>query len=215
MNQYRIEEMKRLISESLSERPDSYTIQQLFEHFPTTTELMDASEQQLIHIRGIGKGKARQITAILKLAQSLTIPIAERCTISCPKDAFDLLEPELRYLNKEHFVCLFLNTKNRVISKEVISIGSLNSCIAHPREVFRSAIKHCSASLICVHNHPSGDCTPSPEDISLTKRLVEAGEIVGIEVLDHIVIGGNCFVSLRELGHVVGCSVFSSNLIAH
>jgi DNA repair protein RadC len=95
MNQYPTEELNRLISESLRERPDSYTIQQLFEQFPTTTELIDASEQQLVHIKGIGK--ARQITAILKLARILTAPTKENSTIRSPKDAFDLFEPELRY----------------------------------------------------------------------------------------------------------------------
>ncbi|MNM59149.1 hypothetical protein D3C81_703940 [compost metagenome] len=95
-----------------------------------------------------------------------------------------------------------MNTKNRVIFKEVISIGSLNAAIVHPREVFRAAIKRCSASLICAHNHPSGDSTPSPEDVNLTKRLVAAGEIIGIEVLDHVIIGGNQFYSLKEHGHI-------------
>jgi len=200
MNDYQNEELKRLISESLRERPDSYLIQQLFERFKTKTELMDVSEQQLIAIKGIGESKARQITALLKLATTLTIPTQDKPIIRSPKDAFELLEPDFRYLNKEHFICLFLNTKNRVIFKEIISIGSLNAAIVHPREVFRAAIKHCSASLICSHNHPSGDSTPSPEDIELTKRLVSAGEIVGIEVLDHIIIGGSSYVSLKEQG---------------
>jgi DNA repair protein RadC len=107
---------------------------------------------------------------------------------------------ELRYLQKEHFVCLFLNTKNQVISQETLSVGTLNASLVHPREVFRAAIKCSSASLICVHNHPSGDPTPSPEDIGLTRRLVEAGELIGISVLDHIVIGDRKFVSLKEQG---------------
>lgn len=200
MNQYRNEELKKLISESLREQPNSYHVLQLFEQFPTTSELLDASEEQLIHIRGIGKGKARQIRAILELARTLTTPSQEHYTIRSPKDVFDLLEPDLRYQNKEHFICLFLNTKNRVISKEIISIGSLNAAIVHPREVFRSAMKRCSASLICSHNHPSGDPTPSSEDIELTTRLVHAGEIVGIEVLDHVIVAGNQFLSLKEKG---------------
>ncbi|OUS76587.1 hypothetical protein B1748_10835 [Paenibacillus sp. MY03] len=200
MNNYRNEELKRLISESLRERPDSYLIQQLFEQFPTTTELMNVSEQQLIRIKGIGLCKARQLTAVLKLTNALTIPAQNRSTIRSPKDVFDLLEPEFRHLNKEHFTCLFLNTKNKVIFKEVISIGSLNAAIVHPREVFHAAIKRCSASIICAHNHPSGDPTPSPEDIELTKRLVSSGDLVGIEVLDHIIIGSHRYVSLREQG---------------
>jgi DNA repair protein RadC len=147
---------------------------------------MDVSEQQLMSIKGLGRGKCRQLTAILKLAKTLTVPAQHQQTIRSPKDAFDLLEPDFRHSNKEHFTCLFLNTKNKLIFKEVISIGSLNAAIVHPREVIRAAIKRCSASLICSHNHPSGDSTPSLGDFELTKRLVSAGEIVGIEVLDHV-----------------------------
>ncbi|WP_340010970.1 DNA repair protein RadC [Paenibacillus sp. FSL H7-0690] len=203
MNHHNNEELKKLISESLRERPDSYAIQRLFQEFPTTTELMDVSEQQLMRIKGIGMGKARQLTAMLKLARLLTIPASqEQVKIRSPKDAFELLEPDFRYSTKEYFTCLFLNTKNRVISKEIISIGSLNAAIVHPREVFRTAIKRCSASLICAHNHPSGDPEPSIEDVNLTKRLIAAGEIIGIEVLDHIIIGGNRFYSLKEHDHL-------------
>jgi len=202
MNTYTPVEIKRLISESLREKNDSYVIQELFQHFPTTTELLEASEQQLTMIKGIGVGKARQITALLQLAKALTIPVTDRVAIQSPKDVYNLLAPELRHSPKEQFTCLFLNTKNRVIFKEVISIGSLNAAVVHPREVFRAAIKRCSASLICAHNHPSGDSTPSPEDVNLTKRLVSAGEIIGIEVLDHVIIGGSQFYSLKEHGHI-------------
>ncbi|MGN7471069.1 RadC family protein [Brevibacillus sp. SAFN-007a] len=202
MNEYRKEELKRLLSESLRERPDSYVIRELFEQFPTITELMDVSEQQLLTIKGIGPSKTRQFIAMLNLAKALTIPVHNQVSIQTPKDVFDFLEPELRYQTKEHFICLFLNTKNRLICKETVSIGSLNAAIVHPREVFRAAIKRCSASLICAHNHPSGDATPSTEDLILTKRLREAGEIIGIEVLDHVIIGGNRFYSLKENGHI-------------
>ncbi|CAG7644926.1 hypothetical protein PAESOLCIP111_04847 [Paenibacillus solanacearum] len=194
------DELKHLISESLREKPDSYTVQSLFEKFPTIPELMDASEPLLMNIKGIGWGKARQLTALFKLVKTLSIPSHDQCMIRSPKDAFDILEPELRYSTKEHFICLFLNTKNRVLHHEIVSIGSLNAAIVHPREVFRAAIQRCSASIICAHNHPSGDSTPSPEDISLTKRLVSVGELVGIEVLDHIIIGSGNFVSLKEQG---------------
>lgn len=93
-----------------------------------------------------------------------------------------------------------LNTKNHVLAQETLSMGSLNASIVHPREVFRAAIKRSSASIVCVHNHPSGDPTPSPEDIQLTHRLVEAGTIIGIEVLDHVIIGDQRFISLKEEG---------------
>ncbi|WP_029192852.1 RadC family protein [Paenibacillus harenae] len=194
------ENLKSLLSQSLREQQNSYTIQQLFEKFPTITELLDITEQQLTTIKGIGISKARQISAVLKLAKALTIPNEDSYTIRNPQDAHSLLAPELSHLTKEHFVCLFLNTKNRLITKETISIGSLNAAIVHPREVFRAAIQRCSASIICAHNHPSGDSTPSPEDISLSKRLVSVGELVGIEVLDHIIIGSGNFVSLKERG---------------
>lgn len=151
-------------------------------------------------IKGIGKVKARQIMSALKLARFLSAPTNISLIIRSPQDAWQLLSPDMAYLQKEHFVCLFLNTKNHVISRETISIGSLNAAIVHPREVFRAAIKRAAASIICIHNHPSGDPTPSSEDIQLTKRLVEAGAIVGIEVLDHIVIGCDSYCSLKERG---------------
>jgi DNA repair protein RadC len=162
---------------------------------------MGITEQQLISIKGIGVGKARQIRAMLKLAKILTVPSQEQTAFRSPKDVFNHLESDFRFVNKEHFTCLFLNTKNRLIFKEVISVGSLNAAIVHPREVFHAAIKRCSASLICAHNHPSGDPEPSLEDVNLTKRLIAAGEIIGIEVLDHVIIGGNRFYSLKENGH--------------
>ncbi|WP_397334030.1 DNA repair protein RadC [Paenibacillus sp. YN15] len=167
---YPPEALKHLVSESLREQANSYTIEELFQHFPTSNALLDASEQQLTLIKGIGKGKARQLSAIMKLAKLLMLPCQPPSVIRSPQDVYSLLEPELRYEQKEHFIGLFLNTKNHVIFKEVISIGSLNATVVHPREVFHAAIKHCSASLICVHNHPSGDTTPSSEDVELTKR---------------------------------------------
>lgn len=200
MRQAMENDLRQLVSESLRESNDSYTIQELFERFPTASELMDVSEQQLVSIKGIGRGKARQITAMLKLAKVLALPDQNQHIIRSPKDVFHLLESDLRYQQKEHFICLFLNTKNRLIFKDVISIGSLNAAIVHPREVFHAAIRRCSASLICAHNHPSGDPEPSIEDVNLTKRLIAAGEIIGIEVLDHIIIGGNRFYSLKEHG---------------
>lgn len=163
--------------------------------------LVDLSPQQLQEIKGIGAAKAMQIGASIELGKRLSQTTQEnRVTIRSPKDAARLMMEEMRYHNKEHFVCLFLNTKNHVIGKETLSIGSLNASIVHPREVFREAIRRSSASIICVHNHPSGDPTPSQEDVQMTQRLVEAGEIVGIEVLDHIVIGDKQFISLKEQG---------------
>ncbi|MFC3746806.1 DNA repair protein RadC [Paenibacillus sp. GCM10012306] len=198
MRQVKENVLRQLVSESLRESNDSYTIQELFERFPTATELMDVSEQQLISIKGIGKGKARQIIDMLKLAKALTYPEQTNSSIRIPEDVCNLLEPELRFEQKEHFICLFLNTKNRLNFKEVILVGSLNAAIVHPREVFHAAIRRCSASLICAHNHPSEEPEPSIEDVNLTKRLIAAGEIIEIMVLDHVIIDGNRFYSLKE-----------------
>ncbi len=163
--------------------------------------LTDMSMEQLTEIKGIGEAKALQIQAGIELGRRLArSAMNETVTIRSPQDVAALLMEDLRYLQKEHFVCLFLNTKNHVIGQETLSMGSLNASIVHPREVFRAAIKRSSASIVCAHNHPSGDPTPSPEDVEITKRLVQAGEIVGIDVLDHIVIGDKRYVSLKELG---------------
>ncbi|MFC5447260.1 RadC family protein [Paenibacillus aestuarii] len=165
--------------------------------------LVDMSRDQLIQIKGIGDAKALQILAGIELGRRLAkTAMNERATIRSPKDVFALLSEDLRFLQKEHFVCLFLNTKNHVLAQETLSIGSLNASIVHPREVFRAAIKRSSASIICVHNHPSGDPTPSPEDVQLTERLTQAGLIIGIEVLDHIIIGDQKFISLKEQGYM-------------
>lgn len=163
--------------------------------------LVDLSLEELIRIRGIGPAKALQIQAGIELGRRLaSARLRETATIRSPQDAADLLMEEMRYLRKEHFVCLFLNTKNHVIGRETLSIGSLNASIVHPREVFLAAVKRSSASIICAHNHPSGDPTPSREDLEMTRRLAEAGRILGVEVLDHLVIGDKGYVSLKEQG---------------
>ncbi|NEW04493.1 JAB domain-containing protein [Paenibacillus sp. SYP-B3998] len=165
--------------------------------------LVDMSKDQLTEIKGIGDAKALQIQAGIELGRRLSkSSLTERITIRSPKDIADLLSEDLRYLQKEHFVCLFLNTKNHVLAQETLSMGSLNASIVHPREVFRAAIKRSSAAIVCAHNHPSGDPTPSPEDIQLTHRLMEAGSIIGIEVLDHVIIGDQKFISLKEQGYM-------------
>lgn len=165
--------------------------------------LMDMSMEELTSISGIGPAKALQLRAGIELGRRITrSKLGETVTVRRPQDAADYVMEELRYLKKEHFVCLFLNTKNHIIARETLSMGTLNSSLVHPREVFRAAIKYSSASIVCAHNHPSGDPTPSPEDVTLTKRLAEAGQLVGIEVLDHLVIGDGKFISLKEQGYL-------------
>jgi DNA repair protein RadC len=165
--------------------------------------LADRSVEQLRELRGIGTAKALQIQAAIELGKRMSkSKLDEVPTIRSPQDVSKLVMEDLRYLHQEHFVCLFLNTKNAVIGRETLSVGSLNATLVHPRELFRAAIKKSSAAVICVHNHPSGDPTPSTEDIQLTHRLVEAGKIIGISLLDHIIIGDRKFISMKEQGLV-------------
>jgi DNA repair protein RadC len=134
----------------------------------------------------------------IEMVREGAIP-AERKRIGSPQDVFSAVHRFLENVDREYFMTLILNTKNNVVGANVTSIGTLNSSLVHPREVFKPAILANAAAIICVHTHPSGDPTPSPEDMEITRRLVEAGKILGIEVLDHVVIGSG-WVSLKERG---------------
>jgi DNA repair protein RadC len=122
----------------------------------------------------------------------------EEVVIRGPEDLFKLLRPKIGKEDREHFVAVLLSSRNTVIGIETISIGSLNASIVHPREVFKPAIIHSASAIALGHNHPSGDPTPSEEDIAITKRIKEAGMLIGIEVVDHVVVAGTTYVSLRE-----------------
>ena len=147
-------------------------------------------------VRGIGKAKISAICAALELGHRLYGNKSTKLIVS-PKDVWLLMKDEVQK-KKEYFVVFYLNTRNQMIQKEIISIGSLNTSIAHPREVFEPAVRHHAGQIILAHNHPSGDCTPSHEDRETTKRLVKAGEILGIEVVDHVIATKEEFVSMRE-----------------
>ncbi|MFJ7927716.1 DNA repair protein RadC [Peribacillus sp. NPDC096448] len=165
--------------------------------------LKEASVEELIVIKGIGEAKAIQILASVELGRRINnLNDQDRYVIRSPEDGANYCMEEMRFLSQEHFVCLYLNTKNQVLQKTTVFIGSLNASIVHPREVFKEAFKRSAASIICLHNHPSGDPSPSREDIEVTKRLVECGKIIGIEILDHIIIGEHKYVSLKEKGYL-------------
>ncbi len=165
--------------------------------------LREASVEELCKIKGVGPTKAVQILASIELGRRSVVGKREEgMAIRSPKDGADYVMEDLRHLSQEHFVALYLNTKNQVIHQQTIFIGSLNASIVHPREVFKEALRRSAASLICFHNHPSGNPTPSHEDIEVTKRLVKCGELLGIELLDHIIIGDKKFISLKEKGFV-------------
>lgn len=177
--------------------------QRLLHHFQGLRMLKDATVEELKSLKGIGTAKAVQIMAAIELGKRFSrLQAEERIAIHSPETGAEYVMDEMRFLSQEHFVCLYLNTKNEVIHRQTVFIGSLNASIVHPREVFKEAFRRSAASIICFHNHPSGDPSPSREDITITKRLVECGQMLGIEVLDHIIIGDRHFVSLKEKGYV-------------
>lgn len=172
-------------------------------YFEQIQELKNASIEEITAVKGIGQAKAVQLLAAVELGKRLSQQKTDdKFTIRLPKDAATYLMADMTSLNQEHFVTLFLNVKNQILHKQTIFIGSLNASIVHPREIFREAVKRSAASIICAHNHPSGNPAPSTEDIDVTKRLVEAGQLMGIELLDHVIIGDHQFISLKEKGYM-------------
>lgn len=169
--------------------------------FKNLHQLVDATVEELSEVKGVGLAKASQVKAALELARRLSqFSASPRPVVKSPGDAAGLVMEEMRHLDREHFRALLLNTKNQVIGVDKVSVGTLNSSAVHPRELFRNAIRRSAASVILMHNHPSGDPAPSREDLDITRRLVEAGKIIGIEVLDHIIIGDNKFISFKAKG---------------
>jgi DNA repair protein RadC len=184
--------------------------QRLMSAFGSLTALAKASVKEIQSINSIGPVKAQMIKAAMELAQRLTREsVGESPIVTTPEQAAAVLRERARVLQHEVFWALMLDSKNRLIGEpQKISEGTLNSSLVHPRELFKKALQFSCASMILAHNHPSGDPTPSSEDIKVTKQLINAGEVMGIKVLDHIVIGhrkyqnATDFMSLREAGLV-------------
>ncbi len=163
--------------------------------------LINISVEELSKIKGISMAKACQIKAAVELGMRIGgLKSTSKVSIRSPEDVANLLMAEMRYLKKEYFRIIQLDIKNQVLAVEDVSIGSLNASIVQPREVFQGPIRRSSAAIILVHNHPSGDPVPSKEDIDVTRRLCEAGKLLGIDVLDHIIIGDGIYTSLKEKG---------------
>ena len=179
----------------------------LLQKFGSLTALARASVDDLCEVRGVGRDKAVTLVAAFSLASRMAEELQrESPVLSSPEEIVKLLRQETRLKGVEVFLVLLLNTKLRLIRIERISQGTLDAALVDPREVFKPAIAARAASVVLAHNHPSGDPTPSAEDISITKRLVKAGDLLNISVLDHIILGCACaerpqdYVSLRELG---------------
>ncbi len=165
--------------------------------------LNDCVPEELCKIEGVGPARAACLLAAAELGRRLhDAPKQNRVSASSPEKIASLFMSEMRYLKKENFKVLLLNAKNEIIMKDDVSVGSLMSSPAHPREVFSNALRRGAASVVLVHNHPSGNPSPSREDLLLTERLVKAGELLGVEVLDHIIIGDGEYVSMRKLGRI-------------
>jgi DNA repair protein RadC len=174
----------------------------LLEAHPIPDGLWRVCAEDLVAIDGVGPAAAARVLACLEISRRAACwRASRRPSISTPEDVVELCAAQFRGLDREHFWGLALNTKNQLLRMVEVSIGSLNASIVHPRELFKDAVKVSAASLVVVHNHPSGDPTPSGADIQLTRRLVKAGDVLGIEVLDHVIIGdGGEHASLRDLG---------------
>lgn len=165
--------------------------------------LLDMTEQDLMNVEGVTKTMAFKIRAIIAFGNKMKRVYSEdQLVIRSPEDAAKCFE-DLSTLPQEHFKCLFLSTKNKIIAERTIFVGTLNSCNVTPREIFREAVRLNAAAIIVGHNHPSGDPMASKEDWDMTKRLMDAGEIMGVKLLDHIIIGHNKFNALLSDEYII------------
>ena len=202
MRNYENLENKDLLGLLINESVESRTVKELMDKFDDIHDLiLRASEEELSAVYGFGPKRIGQIYSLRELFRRIyEVPKEKPYKISCPADVYNLMAPNMKFEQVEHFKIIILDTKNNVRGIEHISTGSLNSSIVHPRETFKPAIKKSASSIILLHNHPSGEAEPSHEDIVLTNRLDECGKILGIKVLDHIIIGDSCFYSFKEEG---------------
>ncbi len=188
--------LSQMLSHALS--LNQAAVDKLFHLYPTAEDILDVNASCLAKYSGLSIQQVKAIKSILHFMSSSQNTSKLICT---PEHVAGLLRSKLAFRNQEHFYCLYLNTKNRLIACKQISLGTLNATSVHPREVFRPAILHSAASVICAHNHPSGNPTPSEEDINMTLRLQQTGTIIGIDLLDHIIFGNNSYISLKQQGY--------------
>jgi DNA repair protein RadC len=177
--------------------------QELLAKFGNVKAISQATIEELSQIKGIGLAKAAQIKACFELGRRQELePELKNFDIKDPESVVRAIRASIQDKAKEHFKLILLNPRNKIIGISTISIGTLNASLVHPREVFKDAIMHSAASVVLAHNHPSGDPEPSEDDLTITRRLIEAGKILGVEVMDHIIIAKNGFFSFKERGLV-------------
>ncbi len=194
---------EELISLVLQESADSMVVRSLLHKINSMEELLHITMQELDEIENMKPQSAEQFLAGMELAKRIyAAPSRVKKLLSSPDAVAEFLMPQMRYLDREVFRGLYLDRKNRFLFIETISIGNLSSSIVHAREVFKPAVKRSAAAIILAHNHPSGDPSPSHEDIQVTNKMVKAGQVLGIDILDHLVIGDNRWVSLKQSGHM-------------
>jgi len=179
------------------------TAQRLLSEFGNVKNISQASLEELSAIKGMGTAKASQLKAAFELGRRKEEDTGEQIAVKSHKDVIKLVKQRLKDKKKEHFLILCLDTRNNLIKISNISTGTLDANLVHPREVFKEAIQALSSSIILVHNHPSGNPEPSDADIDITKRILETGKAVGIDILDHIIIANNRSFSFKEKGLVL------------
>jgi len=190
-----------IIGRGVSKKSVMTIAQELLIKFGNVKAISEATLEELSQIKGIGFAKAAQIKACFELGKRQDLePEQKDFDIKDPQSVVKAIRASIKDKAKEHFKLILLNARNKIIGISTISIGSLNASIVHPREVFKDAIMHTAYSVVLAHNHPSGDPEPSEDDLTMTKRLIEAGKILGIEVLDHIIITKNGYFSFKDRG---------------
>ncbi|MDR0922622.1 MAG: DNA repair protein RadC [Lactobacillales bacterium] len=196
------QELLALILRTGTKEESVYALaQRVLEVFPNLYAFKSASLEEFQAIKGIGKAKSIELKAVIEFGRRIQLANQEFGEKVCSSYSLgQRLIQELKDYPQEHFIAIFLNTKNQIIRQKTLFVGSLNHSIAHPREIYRDAVKFSAASIIVAHNHPSGNREPSKNDYAITKKIAEAGEAVGIPLLDHLVIGKESYFSMREEG---------------
>lgn len=175
----------------------------LVSSFESARDLALASVERLCRVSGVGEARASRVMAAIELGRRvLKSSRGDRKTVRCPADAAGVVMEDMMNLDREHFRVMLLDSKNAVISVETVSIGTVNASIVHPREVLKPALEKSATSIILIHNHPTGSVSPSREDILITRRFEKCGRILGIDVVDHIIVGDNNYVSMKEGGYL-------------